>query len=856
MNESQPKETSIKLISWWWLLFFLQAVGFSSVVTHLNLVNQKIHRFPLLIQIIIFVILLLFYLIFLGYIGYYFTSSRNSIRAYFSFSYKKLILCFSPLILGVLTWLGHFYFLHEFRPTLILGVISGIFFLLIIIKPISLSPNKKQKIVQYWLRLPPKKISIFIFCLLLLVYNLISLGIIFSPQPFTGDEPHYLLLTTSLLHDKDTNLTNNILQKDYLEFYPGELRPHTYPGRKKDSSYSRHALGLPFLLLPSFAIGEKLSQKITDPSRKRTIIIWCSRFPMTVISALLISGFFLFAIKIFGQKIQILWLTLFWGLSPPFIFYSHLIYPEIPIALFLLICWGLLIIKKPADLSLTIIFICSSLLSLYPWLGIKYLPLTTLGFLLWGRKTFLFIKEHRSKIVSALFNFLTPFLLSGTLLCLYMWKIYGSISPISFYRGISSGGNLEHFFHLSILNSLRCGLGYFLDQRAGLIPYNPLFFFSLAGALILFCWRPKFTLLLSSPALLYWSFTSLAFYWGGYCPPGRTLLPLIWIFWLYNTAVLTKDKRLPLSKKIIVALFFIVTTGITVGSLQDPGLLYYKNLSFPFSQEGLLSHSLQNLSNHFLDFTKIVPSLSNSQFFNPFTLFLWLVSWVGITAFFASPFPKNSVASLSSPVSLNFTSSACKTCQSKQKTDYPERLRQQNTDSWRSSIMAVFFTLILICIGVLYSYFDLHLQAPYSNLHLAPALIYPQDTHAFGPEEGGFWIKGRKRANFLLRVPQKISAISLELSSQIPMVVDIKQGFHFQKVKISSRHPTKITLTSSSLTFFPWKKDFIYALSLKATRGFYPFRQSKPSTDRRFLGVFWRISSISYLPSNPFSFDP
>jgi hypothetical protein len=39
----------------------------------------------------------------------------------------------------------------------------------------------------------------------------------------SSDEPYYLLIAHSLLHDGDLDLTNNLARHDYLPFYWGEL---------------------------------------------------------------------------------------------------------------------------------------------------------------------------------------------------------------------------------------------------------------------------------------------------------------------------------------------------------------------------------------------------------------------------------------------------------------------------------------------------------------------------------------------------------------------------------------------------------------------------------------------------------
>src|SRR4029453_1396812 len=71
----------------------------------------------------------------------------------------------------------------------------------------------------------------------------------------TGDEPHYLILTQSLLKDGDLRIENNHAQRDYDEYYPGALRPHSQVRGRDGQIYSIHAPGMPALLVPAFAAG-------------------------------------------------------------------------------------------------------------------------------------------------------------------------------------------------------------------------------------------------------------------------------------------------------------------------------------------------------------------------------------------------------------------------------------------------------------------------------------------------------------------------------------------------------------------------------------------------------------------------
>ena len=60
-----------------------------------------------------------------------------------------------------------------------------------------------------------------------------------------GDEPHYLIITQSLLNDGDLRIENNHQQRDYLAYTAQALKPD-YLRRGRDGAiYSIHAPGLP-----------------------------------------------------------------------------------------------------------------------------------------------------------------------------------------------------------------------------------------------------------------------------------------------------------------------------------------------------------------------------------------------------------------------------------------------------------------------------------------------------------------------------------------------------------------------------------------------------------------------------------
>jgi hypothetical protein len=75
-----------------------------------------------------------------------------------------------------------------------------------------------------------------------------------SPMLPGGDEPHYLVITQSLLRDHDLKIENNHRRGDYREYYPGALAPHFVERGRDGEIYSIHAPGLPALVAPAFAL--------------------------------------------------------------------------------------------------------------------------------------------------------------------------------------------------------------------------------------------------------------------------------------------------------------------------------------------------------------------------------------------------------------------------------------------------------------------------------------------------------------------------------------------------------------------------------------------------------------------------
>lgn len=81
----------------------------------------------------------------------------------------------------------------------------------------------------------------------------------YDNQPIVGDQPHYMLMEYSLVHDHDFNLANNFAHHDsdtFGNYPPDGLIPggQVGPGQVHTPShqYSIHGVGLPLLVLPGY----------------------------------------------------------------------------------------------------------------------------------------------------------------------------------------------------------------------------------------------------------------------------------------------------------------------------------------------------------------------------------------------------------------------------------------------------------------------------------------------------------------------------------------------------------------------------------------------------------------------------
>ncbi len=375
-----------------------------------------------------------------------------------------------------------------------------------------------------WGQHPGWKIKLSIFLISLSLYTLAGLRITDQLQ-LGGDEPHYLLITHSLLHDHDIAISNNYRQQDYRTFYPNPLDSHVSIG-KDLTRYPGHPIGLSFLLLPAYAL----------KGRQGCVVF------MNVLSALLALQLYLLAFSLTRRQRPALFLWFVSGFTSPLLIYSSQIYPEVPSALLVVTAYRVIISQDLKKLSQSLML--GGSLALLPWIQQRMIVVTVIlslhYFCSLGLKGFLqpfrsligkpFARQDSTPNTCQMRFIILPVLLlviSGFLMAGFYYTLYGTPMPNAPYKSVG----IKSVFSLDIF--LKEGMfGLFLDQEGGLLTYSPYYLFLFAGFMLLL--RQQFSTafwLLLMIASIYIPCGGFTLKWrGSWSPASRYMVALIPLF--------------------------------------------------------------------------------------------------------------------------------------------------------------------------------------------------------------------------------------------------------------------------------------------------------------------------------------
>jgi len=344
----------------------------------------------------------------------------------------------------------------------------------------------------------------------------------------TGDEPSYMLMCQSVVLDRDVNLWNDSMErKGGVTFGCPRAGPHkAYMNRDEKRIFSIHYTGLPILLAPVFALA------VESGLAPRFV---CAAFLsiLTTVGMLMIyhltraSG---------AAAIMRGALTMILTVTCPVMFYSHQIYPETAGMLLVLLCFLLMSRERPGTASRRRAFMVAAVTgaaaAYLPWLHMRYAIFSVCILAA-------FAVYHRHEPLSVAVAFF-PAALSAILVMYFHWIWYGSPMPNAPYVVQGWSSTLE----VSPLRAAKCLTGVLVDSGSGLLAWSPYLTFVPAG--IVFCMRRDraLTLALLVPTALYFVVVgSWHHWWGGFCPPGRLLVPIMPMLALWTAGFLGGNRR-------------------------------------------------------------------------------------------------------------------------------------------------------------------------------------------------------------------------------------------------------------------------------------------------------------------------
>ncbi len=437
---------------------------------------------------------------------------------------------------------------------------------------------------------------------------------------FSGDEPHYLVISNSILYDFDINVSNNYSRERIKNFWTSKRRLpyHGYYGIKgKKYIYSFHFPGISVLILPFFALAEVVKQK--------TFYFFIIRIGVVFWALLSALQFFklLENLKL-NENESVLLTILTFSLSPYLFFGTHL-FPTIFIVFFLLYAINNLFFEDKNYLKASIA------LSIMVWLGLKAtIIIGGIGIAL------LLIEKKELFKVKKILSF-SPLLFSYGLLFHWVYSAYGTFSLFSIYNGVLTPEKKKYLYELILYKiplsrRIDSFLNYFFDQRDGLLFYFPVFFFIFPALSSYIKKRFRIEKLgfIFIPLFLYIFNYAFNTHRGGYCPPARPLGPFIWFFALLIYMYL-KSTKFEKEKRTIFSLLTSITVFVSTILILKPLFIYNTTTHEVTTRASQLTNYL---TNSVIDLPKFLPSFLKIYNWNHKANYFWILfsSWLLIVS--------------------------------------------------------------------------------------------------------------------------------------------------------------------------------------------------------------------------------
>lgn len=320
-----------------------------------------------------------------------------------------------------------------------------------------------------------------------------------------GDEPHYLVITQSLITDHDLKIENNHQRGDYRAYFGRELRPDYLTRGTDGEIYSVHPVGMPILAIPAFAIAG----------------YWGVVVMLILMAALAATLLWVRAREITGSTEAATFAWAAAALTTPFLFNSFTVYPEIPGALAVMVA---LTWRVESDAT-WVMALRGVAIGALPWLSTKYAPMAAvLGLIVFARCL------RNARAIAAL---AVPAVIMLAGWFAFFHAYWGTFSPSAPY------GTQEN---MALAYLAKGGLGLLFDQEYGVVALAPVFVLAIAGLALMARsgaaarWRALEVAAVFGALLV--TVGAFHVWWGGTSAPGRPVasavlllgLPIAWVF--------------------------------------------------------------------------------------------------------------------------------------------------------------------------------------------------------------------------------------------------------------------------------------------------------------------------------------